>query len=166
MRRHRILLLLTLIVLVGIVGALFCFSPHSSKAVGLKFLNCTNNGHARIVLFEITNQSADAFTWTLYADGREPNHRVAVTELMETDGQMRHIGSGGPLKLFGHDSLKFGTDELNPTEKRVWVSIQPYPMTRIGLQRERLAAWLYRLGWHSGAYAVKRGTRVDAPVLP
>ena len=90
-----------------------------------------------------------------------------MTELIETNGELRHIGSGGPLNLFGHDSLQFGTDELKPTEKKVWVSIQPYPMTRIGLQRERLSRWLDRLGWHRGASLAKpRGTRVDGPVLP
>ena len=164
-QHRRVLLLLSLLILVGGVGTFFDWSP-SRKQVELRFLTYTNNGFARIALFEITNHSAAAVSWTLYADGRPLNYRVAVTEVIETNGEMRHIGSGGPLNLFGHDSLQFGTDELKPTEKRVWVSIQPYPMTRTGLQRERLADWLYRLGWHSGAYGVKRETRVDAPVLP
>jgi hypothetical protein len=163
-QRRLALLLLTLLMLVGVAGAFLGWPAR--KEVGLRFLSYTNNGFARIALFEITNHSTGAVTWTLYADGRPLDYPVPVTEVIETNGEMRHIGSGGPLNLFGHDSLQFGTDALKPTEKKVWVSIQPYPITRLGRQREQLSGWLYRLGWHGGAFQVKRGTRVDGPLLP
>ena len=156
-------MLLSLLLLVGGIGI---FQSPSGKQVGLRFLAYTNNGYDRIALFEITNHSATAVTWTLYADGRPLSYRVAVSEVIEPNGEMRHIGAGGPLNLFGHDALQFGTDALKPTEKKVWVGILPFPITRTGLRRERLADWLYRLGWHRGAYAMKSGTRVDGPVLP
>jgi hypothetical protein len=163
--RRMLLLLLSFLFLVGGFGFFLFWSP-ASKQVGLRFLAYTNNGYARIALFEITNHSEHAATWTLRAKGRPLDYRVAVTELIETNGEMRHVGSGGPLTLFGHDSLQFGTDELESTEKKVWVSLRPHPMTETALLRERWSGWLYRLGWHSGAYRLKLGARVDGPTLP
>lgn len=155
---RRLLLLPSLLMLALACGVcvFWDWSP-SRKQVGLRFLAYTNNGFAQVTLFEITNHSADAVIWSLHADGRPLDYRVAVTELIETNGEMRHIGSGGPLTLFGHDSLQFGTDELKPTENKVWVNIRRYPMTWTGRYRERLCGWLN---------LTKRGTRVDGPVLP
>src|SRR6185436_18378640 len=127
-RRRRVILVVVVLVLAGFVVALFWPSSHSP--VVLKFLAYTNNGYTSLVLFEITNQTAADFMWSLHANGREWSHRVAVTELMEPDGKLRHIGSGGPLSLLGHDSYRFATDELDPGET-VYVRIQPYAATSV-----------------------------------
>src|SRR5678816_1927022 len=91
---------LLMLVLAGLLIAFLWSVSAPTQPVTLKFLTYTTNGFARITLFEITSQTDEAFEWSLHADGRTPDHRVAVTELIEADGQMRHIGSGGPLNLF------------------------------------------------------------------
>jgi hypothetical protein len=157
---------LVILGLAGGVAMLLWPSPLSGRAVVLKFLTYTNNvGSIRVAFFEITNESAGHIEWSLHADGRSRDHRVAVTDLMETNGELRHIGSGGPLNLFSHDSLRFATDVLYPGEN-VWVEIRPYPLTSAVRWRERLAGWLCQLGWHGAAFKVKPGTRVNGPVLP
>ncbi len=164
-RRRRVILISALLVFLGLGAAILWPVPLSGRPVVLKFLAYTNNAYTRVALFEITNQSAADFRWSLHADGRELFHRVAVTELMETNGELRHIGSGGPMNLFRHDSLEFATDELSPGE-RVWIEIRPYPESRAGRLRNQIAGWLQQRGWISAAFHLKPGTRVEGTLLP
>ena len=164
-RRCRVILVLAVLALAGWAATFLWSSPLSSSQVAVTFIKYTSNAVTRVALFEITNQSEGHVEWSLYADGRERDHRVAVTDLVETNGELRHIGSGGPLNLFTHDFIQFATDEFHPGQ-RVWIKIRPYPPTSGDKRRERVSGWLYRLGWRRAAFPVKPGVRVNGPVLP
>jgi hypothetical protein len=162
-QRRRVILVLASLLLAGCAAARLW--PSSNRPVVLRFLAYTNNGYTGVALFEITNQTAGNWMWSLHAKGREWNHRVAVTELMEPDGKLRHIGSGGPLSLLRHDSYQFATDELYPGET-VFIRIKPCLETGVVRLRERLTGWLQRHRWPRAASRVMPGTRVNGPSLP
>jgi hypothetical protein len=132
----------------------------------LKFLGYTNNAVTRVVLFEITNQSAVDLEWSLHIQRRpRDNHIVAVTEFIETNGVLTHVGGIGPMTLARHDSFRFATDNLHPGD-RTWVKTLPFPYTSADRWREGIAGWLYERRWQGTAARVRPGTWVYGPALP
>jgi len=140
-KQQRVRLAASVVALMVFVAAIWSFSAPSVTPIVLSYIAHTNNGYTGVILFEVTNQTSRDFRWSLYAREREWNHRVAVTELMEPDGRLRHIGSGGPLSLFAHESCRFATDELRPGET-AYVRTEPLRPTRLQRWFKGVTWWL------------------------
>ena len=138
----------------------------SSEPIALRFLYYTNNtGHARIALMEITNHTDSPYEWKLRSEVKGVNHSVGITDLVETNGELRPVGPFDGTVLFPQDTLQFGTDDFEPG-KRLWVAIKHVPKTPWEERRERMADWLWRFGLCRVAPYVKEGRRINGPVLP
>ena len=84
-------------------------SPPSPPPVTLKFLGYTNTAINHVVLFEITNRSAVDLEWSLHIQRRpRDNYMVAVTEFMETNGVLTHVGGLAPMRLPRHNQPSMG----------------------------------------------------------
>lgn len=151
---------------VAFLVALLGRAPFSQEPLELRFLYYTNNAvQERIALMEITNRSTSAYEWKLGSDAKPANHNVAVSDLMETNGELRAVSPYNGGNLFEYDALRFGTDDFQPG-KRLWVSIQHYPPTRVERWRAAWSSWLERRGFRRLAPTVRQGRRINGPVLP
>ena len=84
------------------------FTP-SPPTVTLKFLGYTNSAITRVVLFEITNRSAVDLEWSLHVQCRpRDGYTVSVTEFMETNGVLTHVGGLAPMRLPQHNQPSMG----------------------------------------------------------
>jgi hypothetical protein len=145
---------------------LFWLWPPSPEPLGLRFLYYTNNAmRDRIAVMEITNRSDSPYRWSLRSETEGVNHDVLITDLVETNGELRGVGMGGGINLFEHDALQFGTDDFQ-RGKRLWVVIQHYPATRGERGLEKLSFWLERCGLRRFAPDVRETRRIYGPVLP
>jgi hypothetical protein len=132
----------------------------------LRFLHYTNSpARVRIALMEITNRSSSPYRWTLRSDAQSAETAVWITDVVETNGALRGVGMSGGVNLFEHDALQFGTDDFRQG-KRLWVEVDHYPKTRSEQFRERLSDRLWRAGLLRAALYVRRGHRINGPVLP
>src|SRR5262245_52203757 len=121
-----------LVLVVGVVSVVLLswLSRSSTEPLALQFLYYTNNAvRARIALMEITNRAELPYEWHLRSEAKGVNSCVWVTDLVETNGELRAVGISGGINLFEHDALQFGTDDFQPG-KRLWVAIKHYPQTR------------------------------------
>ena len=153
---------------VALLVALLGRSLFSPEPLALRFLYYTNNAaRQRIALMEITNRVDSPYRWSLRseAEARGVNHEVWITDLVETNGELRGVGISGGVNLFPHDALGFGTDDYQPG-KRLWVVINHYPPTRGERQREKFSHWLERRGFRRLAPYVRESKRIYGPVLP
>jgi len=164
-RRIRVALVLILIATVLFV-AVFRDSIFAKQPVALRFLCYTNNeGRTRIVLMEISNRTDAAYQWQFHSDAKGVNHLVAVTDLMETNGELRSVGPYSGDNLFGHDARQFGTSDFRAGE-RFWVEIKHYPNTEGELRREKLSGWFWSHRLYRIAPYVRLGQRINGPALP
>src|SRR3954462_3919660 len=125
-RAWRLLFAAGAALLVAWVG----WSAFAPEPLTLRFLYYTNNNaRQRIAMMEITNHTDSPFRWDLRSEVTGVNHVVWITDLMETNGELRGVGMSGGINLFEHDALQFGTDQFQPG-KRLWVVINHYPQTR------------------------------------
>jgi hypothetical protein len=155
-----------ILLLGGLVTAFVWLSPPSPPAVTLKFLGYTNTGYNHVVLFEITNRSAADLEWSLHIECRpRDGYIVAVTEFMETNGVLTHVGGIAPMRLPGHNSFRFATAQLHPGDP-IWLKTLPFPYTGPDRWREWISWRLYGHGWHRTAARVRPGTWVYGPALP
>jgi hypothetical protein len=166
MRTKALHALAVLVIAVGL-AAFLGSSMFSKQDVTLSFLGYTTNSmRERIALLEISNHSDQAVEWTLHSSAHSDNFVLAVTDLVETNGELRSVGmAGSSVTLIDHYALQFGVNELKAGE-RAWIEIRPYPQTRFGHWRERLSAKLFRAGLHRIAAYVISGKRVNGPVMP
>ena len=114
---------------------------------------------------EISNLTDVPYEWKFHSGAKDINHDVGVSELMETNGELRPVSPFTGCNLFEHDVLQFGTDEFHPGE-RFWVEVKHYPKTASERRREALSYWLERRGLRRLAPYVRKGQRVNAPALP
>jgi hypothetical protein len=159
--------ILAVLVIIGGAAAFLGSSIFSKAEVTLKFMGYTTNSmRERIALLEISNRSDRPVEWALHSSAQSDNFLVGVSDLVETNGELRSVGMvGSSITLFDHDALRFGVNELKPGE-RAWAEIRPYPQTSSGRWRERFSSTLFRLGLHRIAAYVRSGKRVNGPVLP
>ena len=158
------------VLLILVAGALLLAcnwdSAFSPAPLVLRFLYYTNNaGRDRIAVMEISNRTDSAYEWRLHSSWEPRNQRTAITELVETNGDLRAVSPYDGDNLFGHDTCQFGTTEFQ-IGKYFWVEAKHYPKTGGELRREKLARWLWRNGLHRAAPYVRQGRRINGPVLP
>src|SRR4030095_5210387 len=107
-----------ILLLGGLVTGFVWLLPPSPPAVTLRFLGYTNTGNNHVVLFHITNLAAADLEWSLHSECRpRDSYIVAVTEFMETNGVLTHVGGIGPMTLARHDSFRFGTVDVHPGDR-------------------------------------------------
>jgi hypothetical protein len=148
------------------VTAIILLSRPSPPTVTLKFLGYTNSAITRVVLFEITNRSAVDLESSLHVQYRlRDGLIIAVTEFMETNGVLTHVGGLAPITLPRHNSFRFATAQLHPGD-RIWLKLLPFPYTGPDRWREWISWRLYGRGWHRTAARVMPGTWVYGPALP
>jgi hypothetical protein len=160
----RISLLLGAALCVAIVICLvrWRFAP---EPLALRFLHYTNNeARVRIAVMEITNRTDAAYRWTLRSDAN-PGSLVWITDLVETNGELRGVGISGGVNIFGRDALQFGTDDFK-AGKQLWVEVDHYPKTGGEQFREKLSDRLWRTGLLRAALHMRKGHRINGPVLP
>jgi hypothetical protein len=164
--RQRVVAVLLVLAVTALFLDRFGDSIFAEQPVALRFLYYTNDAfRTRIALMEVSNRTDTPYEWNLHSHAKGVNHLVAVTTLVETNGEFRHVSpySGGPL--FGHETRQFGTDDFRVGE-RFWVDIKHYPKTADELRREKLSGWLWSHGLHRAARYVRLGQQINGPVLP
>ena len=165
MRGSGLVILLVLLV-TGLLVAGSWNSMFTEQPMVLRFLYYTNNEvRSRIAVMEISNRTDVPYEWRFHSAAKAVDHLVGVSDLLETNGELRAVGPFTGCNLFGHDALQFGTDEFKPNE-RFWVEIKRYPKTPGELRREELSGWLWRHGWRRVSPYMGQGRRINGAVLP
>jgi hypothetical protein len=165
-RRPARISLFLVATLCGGIAVLLVRSHFAPEPLALRFLRYTNSpARVRIAVMEITNRSSSPYEWTLKSDARSADSLVWITDLVETNGTLRPVGMSGGVNLFDHDALQFGTDDFQPG-KILWVEIHHYPKSKTEQFRERLSDFLWRTGLLRAALYVRKGHRINGPVLP
>ena len=164
MRSKRVLAILVLLMVTGVVAS---FSSLFSPApVVVRFLRYTNNtAGVRVALLEITNRSNTAFAWHLRSDARTRDFILGLSDLMETNGELRNYGGAGSFNIFERDFLQFTIEEFRASD-RIWVELHHYPKTAGERRRQLWADWIERRGLRQMSIYVRAGLRVTGPVLP
>jgi hypothetical protein len=165
MRRAAVAILLVLSV-TGLLVAGFWDSMFTKQPLALRFLYYTNNEvRSRIAVMEISNRTDEPYEWRFHSCAKGVNHVVGVSDLLETNGELRAVSPFTGCSLYGHDTLQFGTDEYQAGEQ-FWVEVKHYPRTAGDLRRDKLSGWLWRHGWYRASPYVELGRRINGPVLP
>ena len=164
-RRARVAILLILTITV-LLMAYFCDPISGERPLVIRFLYYTNNAaRARIAVMEISNRTDTPYHWTLHSDAKGASHVLAVTDLIDPNGQLRAVSPCSGGTLFDHAMLRFGTDDFE-IGKRFWFKVTHYPKTADELRRERVSAWLWRCKLRLAASYVAPGQRINGPVPP
>jgi hypothetical protein len=165
MRRAAVAILLFLS-LTGLLVTGFGDSMYTKQPLALRFLYYTNNQvRSRIAVMEISNRTDEPYEWWFRSCAKGVHHLVHVSDLLETNGELRAVSPFTGCSLFGHDALQFGTDEYQAGEQ-FWAEVKHYPKTRGERWRERFSWELERCGLRRLASYVREGRRINGPVLP
>lgn len=165
-RTAVILVLLMVLTFIFFLASRFWESLFSPPPLTLRFLYYTNNTvRDRIAVMEVSNRTDKPYQWSLRSHSKPVDHLVAVTDLVETNGQLLPVSPYNGDNLFGHDARQFGTTDFKSGEQ-FWVEANHYPKTSAEIRRAKLAGWFWKIGLRRVAPYVGQGQRIHGPELP